>query len=160
MNRGTPLRHYYLWVEDPNPPQSQCLPPTPKMINTIAYTIKALQKYSNHKTGRLTRWVACRLNVQQSYTCSWRPGNSINKSDGMNGLCTTVEWMQKMTYLSISEIYLVRNAIGVFSLSEAYPSKREPASTSFTMTCRAISPMYIPLIIFSYLYKQKQSSYR
>ncbi len=59
-------------------------------------------------------------------------------------------------YLSISEIYLVRNRLWVNSSSDPSPRNSSLCAVNSHRTWRTISPMYIPEIIFSNLTRNSQ----
>jgi len=59
--------------------------------------------------------------------------------------------VQCVTYLSISETYLVKKFPLLKSRSEPCPPNKRPRFVNLTMTSLASSPMYIPEIIFSNL---------
>lgn len=59
--------------------------------------------------------------------------------------------VQHVTYLSISETYLVKKFPLSKSRSEPFPPNKRPSFVNFTIISLASSPMYIPEIIFSNL---------
>lgn len=58
-------------------------------------------------------------------------------------------------YLSIWDRNLVSKILLVRSLSEICPRKRSPCRVRSIRICLTISPRYIPLVIFSYLFGEE-----
>lgn len=121
-----------------------------------------------------TRWAArletisqIYLTFTQSWSDAWVKSNSANtsrhfvcesatslESNRIVSYGRLIEYYDKIrlyAYFSISETYFVRNDPFVLNFSDPCPLKSNFCLVNFTNINLTISPMYIPLIIFSKL---------